>query len=305
MSKGKQTCKILKDIRRQIAEANDIKYITSECQYKGDCAGTCPKCEAEVRYLEQQLESRRTAGKAVALAGISAGLLAMSPLATAQEVQPIDTVIAQGAKAYENDTTEVEETVMFGIVEQMPEFPHGGVAGFMHYLKTNTRYPDPELSIEGRVTVQFCIEKDGSICDVKVLRGIHPLFDEEALRVINSMPQWKPGMVRGRAIKMKYTVPIMFTPISQDSILIKGVVEDKQGAPIATASILEKGTTNGTISNASGHFELNVSGNHPLVVQFVGMETQEIEIDKQEATFIRIILHDDEILMGEVPTEYQ
>ena len=51
MVRGKQTCKILKDIRRQIAEANDIEYITSECQYKGDCTGTCPKCESEVRYL--------------------------------------------------------------------------------------------------------------------------------------------------------------------------------------------------------------------------------------------------------------
>ena len=59
MKRGKQTCRILKDIRRQIAEANDIEFITSECQYQGDCLGTCPKCEAEVRYLEQQLESLR------------------------------------------------------------------------------------------------------------------------------------------------------------------------------------------------------------------------------------------------------
>ncbi len=59
MVRGKQTCKILKEIRRQIAEANDIEFITSECQYQGDCLGTCPKCEAEVRYLEQQLERKR------------------------------------------------------------------------------------------------------------------------------------------------------------------------------------------------------------------------------------------------------
>lgn len=78
MARGKQTCKILKEIRRQIAEANDIDYITSECRYKGDCLGTCPKCEAEVRYLEQQLRARSLAGKAVALAGISAGIVLMS-----------------------------------------------------------------------------------------------------------------------------------------------------------------------------------------------------------------------------------
>lgn len=78
MVRGKQTCKILKEIRRQIAEANGIEFATSECRYKGDCLGTCPKCEAEVRYLEQQLRSRSLAGKAIALAGISAGIMLMS-----------------------------------------------------------------------------------------------------------------------------------------------------------------------------------------------------------------------------------
>ena len=77
MARGKQTCKILKEIRRQIAEVNGIEFVTSECRYKGDCLGTCPKCEAEVRYLEQQLRARSLAGKAIALAGISAASLAM------------------------------------------------------------------------------------------------------------------------------------------------------------------------------------------------------------------------------------
>ena len=74
MTKGKQTCRILREIRRQIAEANEIYYITHECSYRGDCKGTCPKCESEVRWLERQLQARALAGKAVALAGISAGL---------------------------------------------------------------------------------------------------------------------------------------------------------------------------------------------------------------------------------------
>ena len=78
MARGKQTCKILKEIRRQIAEANGIEFATSECRYKSDCLGTCPKCEAEVRYLEQQLRARSLAGKAIALAGISAGMILMS-----------------------------------------------------------------------------------------------------------------------------------------------------------------------------------------------------------------------------------
>lgn len=75
MVKGKTTCKTLKAIRRQIAEANDIKYEPRECHYDGPCLGTCPACEAEVRYLEQQLGLRRQLGRAVSLIGVSAGLL--------------------------------------------------------------------------------------------------------------------------------------------------------------------------------------------------------------------------------------
>lgn len=73
MAKGKQTCKILKEIRKQIAAENDIELITSECTHKGDCAGTCPKCEAEVRYLERELEKRQRMGKAAVFAGMTIG----------------------------------------------------------------------------------------------------------------------------------------------------------------------------------------------------------------------------------------
>ena len=72
---GKSKCKILKDIRRQIAQDNDIDFVTAECQFQGECAGTCPKCEAEVRYLEQELAKRQKAGKAVVVAGIAATIL--------------------------------------------------------------------------------------------------------------------------------------------------------------------------------------------------------------------------------------
>lgn len=73
---GKSRCKILKEIRRQIADQNDIVYVTSECQYQGECSGTCPKCEAEVRYLEQELAKRQRLGRAVAIAGLAATLTA-------------------------------------------------------------------------------------------------------------------------------------------------------------------------------------------------------------------------------------
>jgi len=82
MYKGKRTCKILKEIRAQIAAENDIAFVTSECKHQGDCAGTCPKCEAEVRYLEKELEKRIRLGKAVTVAGLAAAITATSISAT-------------------------------------------------------------------------------------------------------------------------------------------------------------------------------------------------------------------------------
>lgn len=74
--KGKEKCKALKEIRSKIAEENDIEYIVSECSHKGDCKGTCPKCEAELRYLEKELEKRQSLGKKVVLTGLSVGMAA-------------------------------------------------------------------------------------------------------------------------------------------------------------------------------------------------------------------------------------
>ena len=75
---GKSKCKILKDIRKKIAEDNDITYVTSECKFQGDCTGTCPKCEAELRYLEEELAKRKNLGKTIAVAGIATALVVAS-----------------------------------------------------------------------------------------------------------------------------------------------------------------------------------------------------------------------------------
>lgn len=115
MARGKQTCKILKEIRRQIAEANDIEFVTSECRYKGDCLGTCPKCEAEVRYLEQQLRKRQLAGRLVNLAGISAGAIAMlAPIAVQSQTPDISLTKGYVATQTMADTIIVKGVVLTG-----------------------------------------------------------------------------------------------------------------------------------------------------------------------------------------------
>ena len=93
MVKGKSTCKLLKDIRQQIADANGISYQPKECQHKGDCAGTCPACEEEIRYLERELKARKGNGFGMKVAGIAAGICAtvMPMTAAAQAVKPDST----------------------------------------------------------------------------------------------------------------------------------------------------------------------------------------------------------------------
>ena len=93
MAKGKSTCKLLKDIRQQIADANGISYQPKECHHKGDCAGTCPACEEEIRYLEQELKARKGNGFGMKVAGIAAGICAtvMPMTAAAQSVKPDST----------------------------------------------------------------------------------------------------------------------------------------------------------------------------------------------------------------------
>ncbi len=254
MKQGKQTCKILKEIRKQIAAENDIKLVIEECTYQGDCLGTCPKCEAEVRYLERELEKRQRMGKAAIFAGMTIGTAItaagcgtlVSPPNGMME-NPRDTIVA--ADTIRNDS--VEEHVLLGgevmapvsnsleleewdtegfvepnfdeavededrpgvymIVEQMPEFP-GGDKSLFQFIADNTKYPADakEKGIKGRVFVNFIVEPDGSVSDIKVLRGIGSGCDEEAVRVVESMPKFKPGMQNGEAVRVSYTVPVIF-----------------------------------------------------------------------------------------------
>lgn len=106
---------------------------------------------------------------------------------------------------------EPEEAEIFMVVEEMPEFP-GGMAECLKFLGKNIKYPTiaQENGVQGRVIVQFVVNQDGSIVDPVVVRSVDPYLDKEALRVIKTMPKWKPGKQRGKAVRVKYTVPVTF-----------------------------------------------------------------------------------------------
>ena len=105
----------------------------------------------------------------------------------------------------------VNDSVVFEVVEEMPDFP-GGQSALMEYLAKNIKYPATahENGKQGRVIVMFVVKKDGSISDVKTVRGVDPYLDKEAERVIAAMPNWKPGKQRGQAVNVRFTVPVTF-----------------------------------------------------------------------------------------------
>jgi protein TonB len=108
---------------------------------------------------------------------------------------------------------EVEVAVdeIFVVVEVQPEFP-GGMNALMTWLGNNMRYPviAQENGIQGRVTTNFVVERDGSITDVQIVRGVDPSLDREAIRVVSSMPRWTPGKQRGQAVRVRFTLPVVF-----------------------------------------------------------------------------------------------
>jgi len=107
--------------------------------------------------------------------------------------------------------TQEDENQVYGIVEQMPEFPGGDMA-LTRWIANNTRYPKAaaDKGIKGKVYVNFVVDKDGGISNVHIVKSVDPALDKEALRVINNLPRWSPGLQGGKPVRVSYTVPINF-----------------------------------------------------------------------------------------------
>ena len=138
-----------------------------------------------------------------------------------QDIQIIETVVDEEdqkkTETEKQDAFKAEGTFIpndepaFDVVEEMPQFP-GGAPALLEFLSKNIRYPKEafESNVQGRVLATFVVEKDGSISETKVVKAVDPMLDEEAIRVLNSMPNWTPGKQSGKAVRVKYTVPINF-----------------------------------------------------------------------------------------------
>jgi len=236
MTRGKKTCKILKEIRQKIAAKNDIEYLTSECHFQGECLGTCPKCEEEVRYLENELNKRRQLGKAVVIAGISLGVVgAFSACSVSkQSLHQQDNVLTSERRLkgvirqphwidekviVENiiikdviveDTSEVFIDDDVPPIRGMSKNEEMNMIALYSFLQQNLMYPKEakKQGIQGTVVVEFVVGKNGKIGDAKVIVPLHPDCDKEVIRVIKEMPDWIP--LNGKAVTIYYNLSIKF-----------------------------------------------------------------------------------------------
>lgn len=121
------------------------------------------------------------------------------------------TMIYAQPQLFSSKEIDKDDATIFYAAEEMPEFPGGDLA-LLNFLSKNIKYPAiaAENGIYGKVTVNFVVNKDGSISDAKILRGVDQALDKEAIRVVNSLPRWKPGKQTGKTVRVSYSVPINF-----------------------------------------------------------------------------------------------
>jgi len=169
-----------------------------------------------IRMMKKEKQSAWLSLKALAMVPVAAVLAvacgqksdkADEPLTVNVEVPSAATSPEVAVVGYES----AEAGQVFDVVDQMPEFP-GGTAEMMKYLSQNLKYPKESEAAgeEGRVIVNFVVETDGRVTDARVVRSVSPLLDAEALRVVQSMPAWTPGMQNGEAVRVKYTIPVTY-----------------------------------------------------------------------------------------------
>ena len=252
--RGKNICKQLKAVRQHIAEENNIPLELRECTYEGPCRGTCPRCEAEVRYLEQSLASRLRLGKAATVAGLSLSLAACNtnqngPLVKAdslpsdevsEELGPDDTLIPPPPPYPDSLLPELEGIVHFGDPNYPEEFPTpksssadpfydgyysdppvkaefpGGQQELSRWIERHIRIPSQlqESGVVGEVVAALRIESDGHVSGYRILKGLEGC-NNEARHLINTMPQWKPAGIPGKGpVASIVTVTIPFMALA-------------------------------------------------------------------------------------------
>ncbi len=204
-----------------------------------------------------------------------------------------------------NDPQSTNSKEVYTVVEDFPQYP-GGTEALFKYLESEIKYPKEaiEKGIEGQVLVQFDIERNGSITAVVAVKGVGAGCEDEAIRALKSALAFKPGMQRGKTVKVRRVIPINFelstkNNIEQGNVIIKemnnvnfilkadanysngvwtGTLYDAEtGSVLPGANIVVPGTTVGTVSNTEGAFKVKATDSKDLVISFVGYQTLKLE----------------------------
>lgn len=281
----------MKEIRRQIAAANDIDWVVAECHYKGDCLGTCPKCEAEVRELEQALERRRLAGKTVSLLGISAGLLATAP-----EEVVAETAASEAAFAV-RDVTEGEDSL------RVERELAGKVSPALALMRC-------VVDGEGKPLEGVTVAVDGVpvvVCTTDLTGQFMAFGVPEEKWLVLSCPGKEAVRVSGRSGLSLVPVVMREMPAGGTGeeagpipVLAERRVVDGNGEPLAGAEVRVAGEgMEGTVTGKDGWFALLVPEGTEIEVSYVGLEPERFTVGR-ETPEVDLVLKEEPALMGEM-----
>ena len=310
MARGKQTCKILKEIRRQIAEA-DVHRFDLWCKarkaqsgliFMSGCNGTSTKRHAETLRDEPDTLVEHVEEKVEAIESIEAE----------DNVQP---------EAKDAVASMVTELLIVGEVgdddtpmpkrPELPTFP-GGEQEIYNWLSRHVIYPQSAIDAnkEGRVVVELLIKADGIVSDAKILKSVDAALDAEALRIVKSLPKFNPATLDGKAVDYNFVLPVTFRlPDAQenktDSITVKGVVSDiEYGEPLIGVSIINLRTGKGVSTNIDGEFSIRASTGDSLEIRYIGYKSQTVAVTN-DTTDVKIeLVIDEQAIEGMMPTAY-
>ena len=224
MKNGKHICETLKKVRLDIARANGIKYTPRECHHEGDCKGTCPACESEMRFLEREIARKRSLGKAALVAGVSLGLTSFMATSCDQINQTIQSIVHSDdyiegplegeilAPDVEQDSVRAELYTMQSDVRFIENeyidgpkavFP-GGKGALFRFIKKN--FVCPEVDDENTFSIiEVTIDPEGNVRDALAYYSLDTAFNAEALRVTKLLPKFEPAKDEdGTVVESRY-----------------------------------------------------------------------------------------------------